>query len=178
MNNTIDTKEKDELLSLIDSFMKEKHDRFMQKLSLIETQLKATSSIYEGQDDKVEDICLLFGLVKDELEQHMVKEENLFFPMIRKILENGQKEREEDLQLMERPIENILSEQKRIEVHFAGIRKISNNYEPHTEDAPTLKNCLRELAELEKGIELYFAVERRDLVDKAKTLLGQLNLQK
>jgi regulator of cell morphogenesis and NO signaling len=176
MNKTIHIDGREELLSLMDSFQREKHNRLLQKLSMIETQLKAVSSIYEHADDKIEDICLLFGLVKEELEQHMMKEENLFFPLVRKALENGRLESEEDMLLLAKPLKDILNEQKRIGVHFAGIRKISNDYKSHVDDAPTLKSSLHELMELEKSLELYFEVERRELMEKANDLFRQLNI--
>ena len=106
----------------------------------------------------------LVEAVVDEMREHMEKEENIVFPMVKKIAKG------EPVEDFEKLINELESEHTSAGNAFERIRELSNNFMPPANACTTYKLLYAELDAFEKDLHKHVHLENNILFPKAIAL--------
>jgi regulator of cell morphogenesis and NO signaling len=116
--------------------------------------------------------------IKEELEMHLLKEEQILFPRLREIEQMaGQKKTGTTLtiQYLQSPIDVMELEHDHAGTLMAEIRSLSNNYKVPDDGCTTFKLLYASLQAFESDLHQHVHLENNLLFPKGMQLLEQLN---
>ncbi|HEX2960913.1 MAG TPA: iron-sulfur cluster repair di-iron protein [Ignavibacteriales bacterium] len=116
------------------------------------------------------DVSDLFEAVSRELENHLAKEEQILFPMIKKIDElkaSGNAEALKQLSTVSGPIRVMMAEHDRAGEMLDKIRKMTDNYALPKDACTTFAVAYKELDEFEKDLHKHVFLENSILFPKS-----------
>jgi regulator of cell morphogenesis and NO signaling len=114
------------------------------------------------------------------LEQHMRKEENIFFPYIKKMIalkQSGGLDEIKKISLVESPLRTLESEHRQLTSILKEIREISNNYSVDLGGSSAeYQLCMAELNDFEESLDRHVYFENNILFPKIIELEKELRL--
>jgi regulator of cell morphogenesis and NO signaling len=125
---------------------------------------------------ELQDIRQLFEILSRELAAHMMKEENVLFPYIERIVVADRQKYappEAFFGSVEAPITQMLAEHDGAGELMAKIRILSGQYQPPTNACPTYHALYHGLAEFEQDLHLHVHLENNILFPGALKLETQ-----
>lgn len=167
------------LTQLVDYILKNHHSYVKENLPLIQQHLEKVSLKHGDAYPQMKRIKVLFDEIKRDLEQHMMKEEVILFPRIKK-LESSVNERnlaEENL-ILKGPIDVMEYEHETAGKIMEEIKTLSNNYTPPGNACTTFRLSLDELKLFENDLHRHVHLENNILFPKALTLTKKLQVIK
>lgn len=164
------------LTQLVD-YILEKHHRYVKSIiPVIQQHLEKVSSKYGETIPEMKKLKFLFDEIKRDFEQHMMKEEVIFFPRIKKMeaaFNEGNSSGEYfDAQ---QPINVMELEHKTAGSLMEEIKIVSGNYTPPANVCTTFRVCLEELKIFEKDLHQHVHLENNILFPKALELQNNFN---
>lgn len=111
---------------------------------------------FEEDSEALERVHRLFGLLKIELESHIIREERSLFFMIK---DYDNKPSEEFLGEILDNIEKVEEINERIEELLVKIKEATNNYTLPADSCPTYEKTYNKLRKIEKDIEEHLEFE-------------------
>ncbi|KNF09210.1 iron-sulfur cluster repair protein ScdA [Gottschalkia purinilytica] len=169
--NSISSKEdidwrKENNIKIIDHILNTHHAYMRNQLPITENLIsKILKAHYSKNGDMLSKVHKLFNQFKVEIEEHLIKEEEVLFPLIKIFEENKDKE-------VLNNILNILSETEH-EHDVAGniikeIRKVTNNYELPENACKSFELAYENLKDIEKDLFNHVHLENNILFEKIK----------
>lgn len=153
-------------LDLLADYIEKKHHRFVRnKIEEIEPFLYKVAKVHGERHPELLQIKVHFDASASELTHHMKKEEELLFPIIRKLI-NGE--------ATETSVEDLISDMH--EEHqnegdrFRLISELSNDYTPPADACATYKVTFALLKEFEDDLHTHIHLENNILFPKAIAL--------
>lgn len=118
----------------------------------------------------------LFTEVKDEMTQHMLKEEKILFPRIKEIetLYNDNKKAKLAGGYIGSPVSVMEAEHDHAGAILYEIRNLSNNYTPPEDACTTFRVALAELKEFEEDLHKHVHLENNLLFPLAEKMLQEI----
>lgn len=142
----------------------ETHHAYIKKaLSSFNVHSKTIVKVDSDVHPEVLSINKLLQQLKDLLEQHLIFEEFILFPYIKKLMESTVESTDT---LLDNPIKKIRTEHLRISKLLTEMRILSNNYTPAVNSSPALKLCYAQLFDLEQDIHKHTFLEENILFSK------------
>ena len=153
------------------SFIKATHHTYVrQKLPIITARTEKVANRHGDLHPALRVIEEKWKLVAEDLIGHMLKEEHILFPFVEKVQRYFSSDGTFELPV-EEFISNPIREMEREHEHagdiMAGIRELSNNYQPPEEACPTWRLMLSELKEFEEDLHRHVHLENFLLFPKA-----------
>jgi regulator of cell morphogenesis and NO signaling len=111
----------------------------------------------------------LFAEMQDELTQHLLKEENVLFPLIIK-LETGNAANTSGISV-EGPIRMMLAEHDHAGAIMQQIRQLTDDYTPPADACTTFRLCLSELKAFEEDLHRHVHLENYLLFPLAEKMV-------
>ena len=167
-----------ELTELVDYITDKHHAYCKQMLPLIYNHLQTVTSVSEKNDSGFKSICKYFTDFMILIEQHLRKEEHIFFPFIKKILESKQNKESKPLSqvpLIEKPLHILQSEHEKLVSLLSKMRNDSHNYFAPEQSSVALKLCYSELYDFEKEFHKHIFMEDKFLFPKILELEKSIN---
>lgn len=158
-----------ELSELVDYITDKHHVYCKQMLPLIYNHLQTVTSASEKNDVGFKSIYKYFTDFTTLLEQHLRKEEHIFFPYIKKIIESQRNKESKPLSqvpLIENPMRILQSEHEKLVSLLSKMSNDSHNYFVPEQSSTTLKLCYSELYEFEKEFHKHIWMEDKFLFPK------------
>ncbi|HEX2866250.1 MAG TPA: iron-sulfur cluster repair di-iron protein [Ignavibacteriales bacterium] len=121
------------------------------------------------------DVADMFDAVSRELESHLAKEEQILFPMIRKIDEvkaSGNAEAIQQLSAVSGPIRVMMLEHDRAGEMLERIRKMTDNFTLPQDACTTFAVTYKELDEFERDLHKHVFLENSILFPKSLEAAG------
>lgn len=172
INNDTNFNEMD-VVSLMDYAKNVYHNYFNEKTPLILQLAFKVAEVHWSNHKEVVEINNLFNKVVPELNEQIATEEKKLFPVIKKLIEQNNKEQIE-LEPLTKIILNIENVHKQIGSVFKSIAKLTNNYTPPNDACNTYKSLYINLQEFEQKIHNYLHFEKNILFPK---VIENLQLQ-
>jgi len=164
------------LTQLVDYILNTHHRYVKETIPVIQQHLAKVSLKHGEVHPEMKKIELLFDVVKRDFEQHMMKEEIILFPRIKKLelafSEGNLKEENFDVQ---QPIHVMELEHDIAGSMMEEIKKLSESYTPPSTACTTYRVCLEELKQFEKDLHRHVHLENNILFPKALELQNNLN---
>ncbi|GJL77027.1 MAG: iron-sulfur cluster repair di-iron protein [Nitrospinaceae bacterium] len=153
----------EENLTDLVTHIEETHHAYLKKVfpqlsSLIEKVVKA----HGARHTELSDLKRVFALLRADLEQHMMKEERVLFPMVRK-LESGAGSQEFHCGTLQGPIGVMQAEHQRADALQDELRKISNNFTPPEDGCKTYRLLMEGLENLDADLNVHIYKENEVL---------------
>jgi len=163
---------------LIDYIINNHHSYVRNMVSTIEHHLQKVVSAHGEKHPEVVSINGTFNDLKEELLNHMQKEEKVLFPYIRKMniaYKNSFEMAFPPFGTVENPLKIMESEHESAGRMMAAINKLSGRYVPPANACGTYKVLYQELKEFEQDLHKHVFIENNILFPKALELEKNLN---
>ena len=159
-----------ELDKLVDYIIKTHHAFVREKLPFITELGNKVVNAHGSNHPEVLEIAQLFAGVKVEFEGHLIKEEMILFPQIKKLAEVKRGEVEyirPPFGSIAHPIRVMEAEHENAGSAFDSIKKLSNNYNPPADACNTFKVYYAELENFENDLHKHVHLENNILFPKS-----------
>lgn len=164
---------------LIDYIINNHHSYVTNAVSTIEHHLQKVVLAHGEKHPEVVTINGIFNDLKDELLNHMHKEETVLFPYIKKMniaYKNSLTMTFPPFGTVGNPVNMMESEHESAGKMTAAINQLSGGYTPPKNACGTFKVLYSELKEFEQDLHVHVHLENNILFPKAIELEGKLNL--
>ena len=158
------------LTALADHIVSRHHDHTRQELPQIFYYLQKVSSRHGDRHSELYEIFDKFLQLRDEMEMHMQKEEQVLFPRIKE-LENAVENNQKCAASIQIPIGVMGDEHEKAGNLLKEIRNLSNNYNPPPDACTTYRLSFSALQALEEDLHQHIHLENNILFPRAIKLL-------
>ena len=163
--------------SLVDYIMGKHHQYVKESMPIIHSHLQKVVFKHGDSHPELHSIFKHFCDVKEELEQHMYKEENILFPRIKEIhdaLEKSKMHWMPDKYYLSAPIQVMEEEHDNAGNSLHEIRKLTQNYNPPDNACTTYRLSFNELKEFELDLHQHVHLENNILFPRAQEMQEKL----
>jgi regulator of cell morphogenesis and NO signaling len=168
---------------LADYIVNNHHSYIRNSIPSIDNHLEKVVSAHGKRNPEVVEVSKLFGMMKEDLMGHMLKEEKMLFPYIQKMNEAKKESRglpAAPFGNVSNPIKVMVEEHQHAGDEMAEINKLTNNYTPTANACGTFRVLYNELKDFEKDLHIHVHLENNILFPKAEKLeesVSRFNLQ-
>ena len=156
---------------LIDYIVNTHHNFVRTKLPEIETYANKVAKVHGSRNEELNEIRYEFMMLKDELLNHLEKEEQLLFPYIKAMVSC---EREGDaigekphFDSVENPVKMMEEEHDEAGGSMAKIQRLSNNFTPPEDACATYRVLFQNLEGFQDDLHKHVHLENNILFPKA-----------
>ena len=158
------------MTELIDHICQTHHVYLREEFPRLEKLLSRVVEVHGATHRKLQDLNHLFFALRDELISHMMKEEQVLFPIIKQI-EKSKKEGSEIPSFhcgsVNNPIQAMEHEHETAGLALKTMRQLTNDYTPPAEACTKFKALYAGLAELEADLHIHIHKENNILFPRA-----------
>ncbi|MGD8428350.1 MAG: iron-sulfur cluster repair di-iron protein, partial [Balneolaceae bacterium] len=159
-------------LDFLVDYIVNNHHRFVrQKLPEIEFYAHKVAKVHGKRHEELKEIEREFLMIKDELLNHMDKEELMLFPYIKQLVEfdkNRQKvDSKPQFKRAANPIRMMEEEHDEVGRAMAKIQRLSNNFTPPKDACATYQVLFQNLEGFQKDMHKHVHLENNILFPKA-----------
>jgi regulator of cell morphogenesis and NO signaling len=158
------------LAALADHIVSKHHDHTRQELPKIFYYLQKVSSKHADRHSELNEIFEKFLELRDDMEMHMQKEEQVLFPRIKE-LERAIKNNQGSAVSIQVPIAVMEDEHEHAGNLLKEIRNLSNNYNPPPDACTTYRLSFAALKAFEEDLHQHIHLENNILFPRAIKLL-------
>ena len=161
------------LSQLVDHIVSTHHNYVKKESPQIAAYLHKVASKHGTRHPELNKIFELFTIVKEEMEQHMRKEELILFPRIKELEEYASEQDKPtklSLAYLQSPIYMMELEHEQAGSIMNTIRTLTNNYTPPQDACTTYKLSFASLQEFEEDLHQHVHLENNILFPKAIAL--------
>ncbi|HAX48457.1 MAG TPA: iron-sulfur cluster repair di-iron protein [Ignavibacteria bacterium] len=163
---------------LTDYIINNHHAYVNNAVSTIEHHLQKVVSAHGARHPEVCSIESIFTELKNELLEHMAKEERMLFPYIKKLsfaIKNSIEMPAAPFGPVDNPIKVMESEHDNAGLLLKKINALSDSYIPPADACATFRVLYGELKEFEEDLHMHIHLENNVLFPKAKAMEEKLN---
>ena len=164
------------LTELADHIEQTHHAYLKSELPRLAGLIDRVANVHGATHPELREVRDIFAAFCDELEQHMAKEEQIFFPFCRE-LESASAAPHFHCGSIENPIRVMISEHDDAGRALADMRRLTHDYAPPEGACNTYRAVLSSLAELEADMHQHVHKENNILFPKAIELESSVNGQ-
>ncbi len=185
LNDALSTKTDGEIdfkswsLDLLADYIEKKHHRYVVKqLPVLTNYIEKICKVHGDNHPELKEIKTLFEGCVAELTSHMVKEEKILFPAIRKMVDealSNKKELHFNFGSVQNPVTMMMHEHDAEGNRFRRIADLSNNYVAPSDGCGTYQVTFALLKEFEEDLHRHIHLENNILFPGAVELEKQLN---
>ena len=146
-----------DLNDLIDHILVTYHQSLREELPRLDTMSEKVARVHHDKDDRLAELRAVFLSLKAELEPHMMKEEQILFPMIRQ----GQG------QSAGGPISVMEHEHDSAGAALSRMRELTDGFEPPEAACNTWRAMLAGMQDLERETHQHIHLENNILFPRA-----------
>lgn len=142
---------------VLSTYIEDKHHGYLREslpkaLELLNTILR----VHGAHHRELFDVYKLFGALKSDLEQHLLKEETILFPAF-----ENEEENHDDIQSVST---EIIKEHEAAGEILSELRRITNDYQVPSDGCQTYQNTYKLLEEIEEDLHQHIHLENNILL--------------
>ncbi len=158
------------LSDLVDHIVTKHHAYVKQELPRLDLLLNKVAGKHAEKRPELKRVQVIFGTVRDELNSHLLKEEQILFPYIKQLELNGQ--RRAMFGSVRNPIHMMEIEHDSAGEALRELRQITNQFTAPEEGCFSYKTLYQGLAEFEADLHQHIHLENNILFPRAIELEG------
>ena len=157
------------LSQLVDYIVATHHNYVKQEMPQIQSYLERVASKHGDRHPEMRKVAGIFAAVKEEMEEHMQKEEKILFPRIKEAeKQSGEPDKIKlSISYLQSPIFMMEEEHDHAGAALAEIRELTNNYNPPADACTTYRLCYAALQAFETDLHQHVHLENNILFPKA-----------
>lgn len=160
---------------LIDYIVNTHHNYVRTMLPTIHAHAAKVAQVHGDNHPEMREIAAIFMEVKQELESHMIKEEQMLFPFIKQMVEAESSGGDAIWGgSVQQPIGVMEHEHDNVGLAFEHLRKLSSGFTPPEDACTTYQLLYRELDEFERDLHMHIHLENNVLHPRALELEQRL----
>jgi len=165
---------------LLIDYIEQRHHRFVRdKLPEIESYAKKVAKVHGSRHAELNEIRDEFLMLKDELLEHLQKEEQMLFPYIKELVkseENGEiMDKRPSFGEVEAPVRLMEIEHDEAGDSMEKIQELSNNFTPPEDACASYRVLFQNLEGFQDDLHKHVHLENNVLFPKALELENRLN---
>lgn len=167
--------------TLIDHIVDVHHEYVDENIPLLLQYAEKVALVHGHHYQEVVEIFQLLQSAAKDLSDHMLKEELILFPFIKKLLMAEKEKFDVEIphfETVQNPIELLEEEHETVGNIFKQIAKLSKNYNPPQEACNTFRALYDKLQEFEQDLFTHIHLENNILHPKAKILESIIRTKK
>jgi regulator of cell morphogenesis and NO signaling len=149
------------MTELVDHIEATHHASMKRELPRLGQIVRKVASVHGGRHVELREVASIFQEFALEMESHMMKEEQVLFPAIRRMETGG------PAMSLDAPIASMMHEHDHAGRALETMRALTNNYVPPPEACNTYRVMLGSLAEMETDLHLHVHKENNILFPRA-----------
>jgi regulator of cell morphogenesis and NO signaling len=153
------------LSELVDHIIAVHHEYVRRQLRLIESDLREALA-QPGPVPELIEINQLYRTVSGELQQHLIREEQVIFPLIRE-LDYAQRRPEHYSGGLSVSVRDLQHDHEAFEHEVRRVRALTNNYQPPPGSGDAVVRLYERLADLERDMIQHTRLEDHVLIPRA-----------
>ena len=164
----METRENPALLSpveLIQHIVETHHTYLRSELPRIQAMAERVAKVHGGHTPSLVEVYRIHCCMAEELASHMMKEEEILFPAIKKLCAG-----ESNGLPLDGPVACMLQEHEDAGAAMAELRKLTHGFTPPAEACNTYRALFAGLAELEEDLHRHIHLENSVLFPKTLAL--------
>jgi regulator of cell morphogenesis and NO signaling len=161
-----------ELSGLVDHIVAKHHAYVRQELPRLELLLNKVASKHSEKHPELKRVQIVFGTMRDELNSHLLKEEQILFPYIKE-LEFSTASRRPMFGSVRNPIHMMEIEHDSAGDALRELRQLTGEYTAPEEGCFSYKTLYQGLSEFEADLHQHIHLENNILFPRAIELEGQ-----
>lgn len=167
------------LSQLVDYIVATHHSYVKQEMPQIQSYLERVASKHGDRHPEMRKVAKIFAAVKEEMEEHMQKEERILFPRIKEAEKQSSDPDKIKLNIsyLQSPIYMMEEEHDHAGAALAEIRELTGNYNPPADACTTYRLCFAALQAFETDLHQHVHLENNMLFPKAIGLFIHSNQQ-
>lgn len=146
------------------------HGFTRQQLALLHTLMEKVERRHGATHAEVPELSRALAALAAELTHHFVCEENILFPYITKLEQEGQAALPPMFGSVGQPIQKMMMDHDRAGDELRHMRTLTNNYQPPQDACTTYRALYRALEDLEKDLHQHIHLENNILFPRALAL--------
>jgi len=152
-------------VELIEHIVDKHHAYLRTELPRIQAMAERVATVHGGHTPSLVELFVVFRSMSEELNGHMMKEEQILFPAIQSLCAGSAK-----VMPLDGPVACMLQEHDDAGAALALMRKLSNGFTPPPEACNTYRALFAGLAELEEDLHRHIHLENAVLFPQAMEL--------
>jgi regulator of cell morphogenesis and NO signaling len=168
-----------ELNFLIDYIINTHHQYVRSMIPVISAHAEKVALVHGRNHPETKSVAKAFSILYKDLKQHMMKEEEILFPHIRRLVKTGEGEIRYEAPYfgsVNNPITLMEAEHQSAGDELYEIRNLTNNYTPPEDACNTYSILYRELRDFEEDLHKHIHLENNILFPKSKVLERQVSM--
>jgi regulator of cell morphogenesis and NO signaling len=161
------------LSDLVDHIVAVHHGYLRRHLPLIERDIDEALNDPDGLENELLEIRDLYHAVSGEIFQHLIREEQVIFPLIRQ-LEYAQRRPEHYSGGLSVSIRDLEHEHESFTQEMHRVRELTNNYHAPARAGEPIQRLFRRLADLERDMVEHTRLEDDVLIPRATEIRSSL----
>ncbi len=152
------------------------HGYLRDALPTITKYLAKLEEVHGARHPELTRIGAYFGDMRRDLEQHLIKEEQVLFPYIRDLATNRERRgRKSPFGTVENPIRMMEREHREAADDLRIVRELTRGYTVPEDGCTTYRVCMAELARFERDLHRHVHLENNVLFPKAVALESEVS---
>lgn len=163
---------------LIDYITNTHHQYIRNMIPVVSAHAEKVASVHGKNHSETKEIAKIFDVVYKDLKQHMMKEEEILFPYIKRLVRvktNTGKFEAPYFGSVKNPIRMMEAEHQNAGDDLYAIREITNNYNPPEDACNTYRILYQELRDFEEDLHKHVHLENNILFPKSVQLEQELS---
>lgn len=153
---------------LVTHIVKAHHGFLRRELPRLGAMAERVANVHGGHTPSLVEIFGIFTEIESELSSHMMKEEQILFPIIDALCQ-GERLMSGTL---DGPIDCMVHEHDEVGGALARLRELSNGYQPPSDACNTYRALFAGLADLEEDLHRHIHLENAVLFPAAQKMIG------
>jgi regulator of cell morphogenesis and NO signaling len=179
--NTVNsfTPDKWELNFLIDYIINTHHSYVRSMIPVIGAHAEKVALVHGKNHPETKEVAKSFSIIYKDLKQHMMKEEEILFPHIKRLVDikkSGSRYEMPYFGSVKNPIALMEAEHQSAGDELYGIRSLTNNYNPPEDACNTYTILYKELKDFEEDLHRHIHLENNILFPKSSELERQVSI--
>lgn len=163
---------------LIDYIINNHHEYIKAEIPLIENQLEKVINEHAEQHPEVSEVARLFSVLKEEVLQHLSKEEKMLFPYIKKLYIADKNHLEMPIApfgSIKNPIRVMRNEHENARKLLSRLYHVTNGFKLPENACNTFRILYNHLMDFYRDLHIHTHLENNTLFPKAEKLENQQN---
>jgi regulator of cell morphogenesis and NO signaling len=165
---------------LIDYIMNTHHQYVRTMIPVISAHADKVALVHGKNHPETKEIARIWSIVYKDLRQHMMKEEEILFPFVKRLVnlkQNGSKYEAPYFKSVQNPITAMEAEHQSAGDELYSIRIMTNNYTLPADACNTYQVLYKELKDFEEDLHKHIHLENNLLFPKAIALEAAVSLR-
>jgi regulator of cell morphogenesis and NO signaling len=156
------------LSELVDLIVEEHHAYLREELQPLKNLVNKVARVHGDNHPELKELETVFGELAREMPVHLSEEEQILFPAIRQLEEQGSLD-EQTRQTIDEVIDGLWDDHEETAAHLERIAELTDDFSVPDDACPSYRTMLQRLQDLEADTHMHVHRENNVLFDRVRS---------